>query len=586
MSKPFFSSAASVDAIPGNGLHSPPTPEVERNADRSRFRVKVGDVLYGWFQNTPSNRKAVLVLLREMRDESTGRRLFTEQQLAALLGSKNRQSVDGHMQGFRDADYDMGDYLARKRKVDTDVVKLVWKTLCADPFVSSLSELTTRVNMVYTGDKPLSVRNVREALEQVSGYRVWRKMREWLKKGSAHYDEDFLIERLLKLLSQACDEVPEITGTAQDNDVSEMTGTEAQSSDATDGVSMSKAVYERLEALFCPVEAPELAGRLSHVWGGASGCVMLAFVLYTSGLSYALIGGWLGVDASTVCRWMAPLSLYGLSWLNRQRLCFSGQIAVDEKHITIDGIRWYLFVAVDCVTRCPLHFAFYRSNAEVSCRAFLLELSLKGYRPHVVVTDGWDSYMKAIAAVFPTAAHQLCRFHLIRSVFRRMKQMKFFDADVCKTVKELFQADDPRTVRRRMNALKQTLSKLGRDWIIEGLLSKLEQVMPAVGNPQRWPSTSNAAEWFFRDYERLVYVPKGPFQSKESAEKLTTLFVLGYVLRMGLKGQACPLERAQVDVSRIPLYHLLNRPKMSKLQELIAQQYTDSLSRDHRQKQA
>ena len=54
-------------------------------------------------------------------------------------------------------------------------------------------------------------------------------------------------------------------------------------------------------------------------------------------------------------------------------------------------------------------------------------------------------------------------------------------------------------------------------WVIEGLLATLEQVMPAVGHPQRRPSTSNAAEWCFRDDERLVYLPKGPFQDQESA---------------------------------------------------------------------
>lgn len=87
--------------------------------------------------------------------------------------------------------------------------------------------------------------------------------------------------------------------------------------------------------------------------------------------------------------------------------------------------------------------------------------------------------------------------------------------------------------------------------------------MPAVGNPTRWPSTSNAAEWFFGAYDRF-YRLKGPFQDEKSARKLTGLFVLGYVFRMGLAGQACPLERTQTDVSLIPVYHLINRPKLSK----------------------
>ncbi len=118
----------------------------------------------------------------------------------------------------------------------------------------------------------------------------------------------------------------------------------------------------------------------------------------------------------------------------------------------------------------------------------------------------------------------LCRVHLIRSVFRRMKQITFFDAEIGKLLRHLFHSNDPRTVRRRVAVLKDTLVELNKEWVLKGLLAKLAQVMPAVGNPTRWPSTSNAAEWFFRDYDRF-YRLKGPFQDKKSARKLTGLFL-------------------------------------------------------------
>jgi transposase-like protein len=307
-------------------------------------------------------------------------------------------------------------------------------------------------------------------------------------------------------------------------------------------------------------------------WDGPLGVVFLAFVLYRSVLSYATIGGWMGVDASTVCRWLIPVSAWGWRWLQPQRVNFSGQAAVDEKEIKINSKTWYLFVAVDCVTRFPLHIDIYPSNNGKYCELFLLELKLKGYRPYVIVTDGWDAYIEALHTAFPHAKHMLCRFHLIRAVFRRMKKVKLFDTEVSKLLCKLFHSDDPRTVRRRVAQLHAKLLKCGKQWVLEGLLSKLEQVMPAVGNPTRWPSTSNAAEWFFGAYDRF-YRLKGPFQDENSARKLTALFVLGYVFRMGLAGQACPLERTQTDVSMIPFYHLINRPKLSKLQELIAEQY-------------
>lgn len=568
------------------GVKSPPSLKIDWNAERTQFRVIVGEVVYGWFVNSASNRKAVLVFLREMSDRSSGARLFTEEALASLLGSPNRQAVDGHMKGFREADGDMLGYLMRKRKVDAEVVELVWTTWSADPYVS-LPELTVRVNAAYEGNSPLNSNNVREALREVSGYRVWRKMLTGLEKGQAHYEERALLEHVLALLSEQADggeiapSLPEVLH------VSELQGTEVHGESLFSQVRVSEALSEKLQSVFSSSADPVELGRvLSGAWEGTSGLLLLVFVLYSSGLSYATVGAWAGVDASTICRWLAPFSAWGWLWLQQQRIGFSGQVAVDEKHITIAGVTWYLFVAVDCVTRYPLHINFYRSNGEWYCRTFLLELKAKGYHPRVIVTDGWDAYITAIARAFPHADHQLCRFHLIRSVFRRMKKIHFVNAEVSAMLSNLFHTNDPRTVRRRLTTMTQTLSELGNTWIIQGLTAKLEQVLPAVGNPTRWPSTSNAAEWFFRDFERLVYLRKGSFQNEKSARKLTGLFVLGYVFRMGLQGQACPLERAQVDVSLIPFYHLMNRPKLSKLQELLAVQYTDGLPAEQTQKQA
>ena len=93
----------------------------------------------------------------------------------------------------------------------------------------------------------------------------------------------------------------------------------------------------------------------------------------------------------------------------------------------------------------------------------------------MIVTDGWDGYIKAIQRAFPRAKHQLCRFHLIRSVFRRMRMIKFFDADLSKRIGNVFHTTDPRTVRRRVAAIQDKLSELGKEWVIEGLLAKLEQ---------------------------------------------------------------------------------------------------------------
>ena len=106
---------------------------------------------------------------------------------------------------------------------------------------------------------------------------------------------------------------------------------------------------------------------------------------------------------------------------------------------------------------------------------------------------------------------------------------------------------------------------------MSGLLLKLSQVLPAVGSTWR-PSTANGVERFFGAFDRF-YLVKGPFCDLASAKKHLQLFVLWYLLRVGARGQACPLERVGVHVEALPRYPLLNRPKVRMLRERMAQQY-------------
>src|SRR5882762_8154407 len=98
-------------------------------------------------------------------------------------------------------------------------------------------------------------------------------------------------------------------------------------------------------------------------------------------------------------------------------------MAVDEKWIKIAGLWWYLFVAVDHVSGFPFHVALLPSNATPYCVLFLLHLKALGYHPKVIITDGWDAYVQAIARVFPNAQHLLCRLHALRAAFRRLRAM-------------------------------------------------------------------------------------------------------------------------------------------------------------------
>jgi len=527
----------------------------------TQFRVITQGFSTDWWEDTPSNRKALVVLLRSLRDES-GKVLFTYEELAQVFGSTNRQAAHEHMQGFVEGDGDMGDFLERKRKVDGEVVAAVEAELEGDLWVG-MEVLADRVN-ARLGREDLTASNIATALDQVSG----RKVRRWFLRvvacGEAHYKEGYVLGRLFDWVASGIGKeglgVAEEVVTSLEEATPPLGGEELELSDQ--GAQIQERVLESQEVT--------LEG-LASIWESALGWVILAFALYMQGVSLSVIGSWLGVDKSTVCRWFSQLAPVGWTWVQAQKAAFSGRVEADEKWIKLGGVWWYLFAAVDSVTGYPLHLALYPSNSGAYCKLFLLELKQLGYAPRVIITDGWNAYIRAIAEVFPQAEHLLCRFHVLRSVFRRLRKAGVGHSEVWKWVGKLFQTRDKRTVRRRVARLCGMLDGLGKGEVVSGLLLKLPQVLSAVGSTWR-PSTANGVERFFGAFDRF-YLAKGPFCDLASAQKHLQLFVLGYLLRVGAKGQACPLERAGGKVEALPLYHLLNRPKVRMLRERMAQEY-------------
>ena len=317
---------------------------------------------------------------------------------------------------------------------------------------------------------------------------------------------------------------------------------------------------------------------LAQVWEGTTGAVLLAFILYYHGMSLEVIGRFFGVHKTTVMRWLTPLAQ--INWqaaVQQGQRFFSGSVAIDEKWLKVDGVWWYLFAAVDHVTGFPLHVAVLPSNAGPYCQLFLLQLKALGYQPKVIITDGWDAYVKAIATVFPHAQHLLCRFHALHAAFRRLRVQVPAGRGrqaVATRLKTLFHTPSKRTVRRRLTQLQADAQDGPAQGVVARLIAKLPQLLPAVGSTWR-PTTSNAVERFFGAFDRF-YRLKGPFQSEASAQKHVALFMLGYVFEtfstdaVAPRQGRCPLQIAGYEVGSLPLFHLLNRPNPARLRQGLA----------------
>jgi transposase-like protein len=537
----------------------------------TQFRIVGQGISSGWWEDTPSNRKAMVVFLRTLRDDQ-GKALFTHQEVASVLGSSNRQASDEHMQQFRDSGGDLLRYLRRKRKVDGPVVEAVEEVLGEDVWVS-LEELAVRVNG-RLGREDLTVGNMESALDQLSGRVVRRLYQKVVERGAGHYRESYVVGRLFGMVLEGDGGGVQVGSWEEGVVASLVEGTAALGEQGLEGMEeVSDGGRKAQEALLEAQEEITSEG-LGEVWSSRLGWMLWSLLLYRHGISLSVIGGWLGVDKSTVCRWLSEVARVGWDWLVCLRVGFSGQVSVDEKWIKIGGVCWYVFAAVDCVSGYPLHVALYPSNSGWYCKLFLLELKRVGYIPKVIITDGWDGYVQAIRDVFPHAEHLLCRFHVLRALYRRLRQVGVWDEQLWSGVRKVFQTSDKRTVHRRVERLGLLLEGVGAGEVWVRFLSKLPKVLPAVGSTWR-PSTANGVERFFGALDRLYRI-KGPFGDVDSARKHIGLFMLCYVFEMGAQGQACPLEQAGVDVGQLPLYHLLNRPHVRMLHQRMAPVYSQA----------
>ena len=284
----------------------------------NKFRVEGQGYFTDWLPDTPSNRKAMLVFLRLLRDE-TGKPVYTFQDLSVIVDSDNRQASSGHMERFRECGCDILAFLTRKRKVDSEVVDAVTQELLDTP-LAEISELSQRVN-ARLGRDDLSPDNIKAALDQIPCSEIRATLRKQIASGEAHYQEEYLLGEMMSSMPRIGQEaglaIPEETG--------------MKLSDPTS-----------IKQLVTP-EAGISSVKESLRW------VVYCMVFYHYGVPLSVLGNWLKVHKTTVLRWVISLSLELFPIVYRwiQEKVDAKIVCIDEKWLKIRGKWYYWFVVLD-----------------------------------------------------------------------------------------------------------------------------------------------------------------------------------------------------------------------------------------------
>lgn len=481
--------------------------------------------------DTPSNRKAAVVMLRAMED-TTGARLFTLQQLACLVGSSNRQAASQHIEDFRDCGQDMKAVLLRDRKVDETVVDAVRSEVLKDPLMST-EALCDRVN-ARLARTDISWANIEAALEKISCKELRRVIKAQLEKGAAQYKESYLLDTLLG---------------AYENGQTPVSGLEAP-----EEIEKAPCVSDptAMRTLLTPGAAMEQVPPCLR-WIG------ILLTLYYWGVPLSRLGQWTGVHKTTVWRWLLGLvrCLFPMVMGFLQETIRTCVVLVDEKWLKLRGKWYYWFVAIEASTCLPLACYLSPTRSAWVCRYIGVKLRGLGMRIKAIVTDGLKSYH----ALLPEVVHQRCIFHHQQEVFRYCREHlpDTEEAAICRQeMLNVVKTTDKRTVRRRLEKLAQRADQLGISAWVETTLGKLFQILPAIGS-RRVPRTTNGIERFFRAFNRF-YKGRGGFHSLRSARWELALFLLVYLFTKQEKDQKAPIEAIMPEASTMPLYRLINNP--------------------------
>ncbi len=149
--------------------------------------------------------------------------------------------------------------------------------------------------------------------------------------------------------------------------------------------------------------------------------ILLVSLLYLWGVPQKKLSLLFGVSKTTIHNWIHNFCDEGLQgYILKMIGKWSGKICVDDKWIKIKGKWQYVFSAVDAISGLPLLSKRFQSADAASWILFFKEFKMYYPNPTLITSDGSKSLLKGLQFVFPRVRHQLCWFHKLKNLHKRI----------------------------------------------------------------------------------------------------------------------------------------------------------------------
>ncbi len=177
---------------------------------------------------------------------------------------------------------------------------------------------------------------------------------------------------------------------------------------------------------------------------------------------------------------------------------WSGKICVDEKWIRVDKVWHFVLTAVDAQTGIPLFSKRFETCDRAAWTLFFKEFKMYYGVPKLIISDGSASLRGGLKIVFPRVRHQLCWFHKLKNLHKRIFEIKDDKVRLraFKLANGMFN-NNSSTARKKAAS---TLSEIGGDeiknYITKSFLKPWLRLVLCL--------TSNAAERYNRKIEKCI----------------------------------------------------------------------------------
>ncbi len=418
------------------------------------------------FPEVEKNRKAILVFLRSLCSPETGNPLFTYQQLADAFGYKARQHVEHFVAEFRASEQSFLQFLTRVNTKYDRLFPLVEAQLLSSVFLS-LHQHYVGFCEAYPQEK-LSEATFREYVKDIDGGKILQRVRQVVSKTELSLDVQGYLQELLDLK-----EIPPVT---------------------------RKEIMEVLPVVDASPSGIRNASGVDLKTPTASR-KLLVVLLYVYNVPQEVLALLFGVGKTRIHTWIYAVCGEEVEWqILREIVGWSGQVSFDEKWVKIKSQWYFVLCAVDSVSGFPLLIDLYPTLDTVSWTLFFKRFHGLYGRPKLIQSDGSRSLAAAREKVFSGVRYQLCTFHTLRNLMKRLRQ-HIHDPKLLKRCVRLAKHIFSNTwVSSRKYAVKTLQSLAGEEVSADYLAAHILDVWRHLTQSL----TNNAAERFNRKIEKCL----------------------------------------------------------------------------------